>query len=57
MYNIPDAVPYAELQKPPKLNSCPGGALSSGQNRHENRDVLAEKGANSHENIERKMII
>lgn len=41
------------VTKTTKLNSCPGGALSSGQNRHENRDLLTEKGANSYENIER----
>lgn len=52
VYNIPGAVPHAELQKQPKLNSCPQGALSSRQNRQENRDLTTEEGANSYKNVE-----
>lgn len=54
MYNIPGAVPHAELQIPPKLNSCPQGALSSGRNRHANKNLSTEEGANTYQNVEKK---
>lgn len=57
VYNISGAMPHAELQKRPKLNSHPQGALSSRWNRHENRDLAMEEGANSYENVEWEVMV